>query len=49
MDNEDNVAGARLTCTNQDCGCELQIVRPCPHGTTYTCACGHPMEGIPAG
>jgi hypothetical protein len=44
MDESQNVAGTRLTCTNPDCDCELQINRPCPHGTTYTCACGHPLE-----
>ena len=44
MDESQNVTGTRLTCTNADCDCELQINRPCPHGTTYTCACGHPLE-----
>jgi hypothetical protein len=44
MDESQNVAGTRLTCSNPDCDCELQINRPCPHGTTYTCACGHPLE-----
>jgi hypothetical protein len=47
VDQSDNVSGARLTCTNADCECELQINIPCPHGTTYTCACGHPFQ--PAG
>ena len=39
MDESRNIAGTRLTCTNADCDCELQINPPCPHGTTYTCAC----------
>lgn len=39
-----NEAGALLTCANEDCGCRLRIETPCPHGDTYTCACGHPME-----
>jgi hypothetical protein len=38
-----NQVGVLLTCTNDDCPCELQINVPCPHGDTYTCACGHPM------
>ena len=36
-----NEAGTRLTCSNEDCGCELVIEKPCPHGDVYTCACGH--------
>lgn len=48
MDAQQNVAGTRMTCTDDDCNCELQINVPCPHGTTYTCACGHPMEAIEA-
>lgn len=39
-----NEAGTVLTCTNPDCGCSLRIEKPCPHGDTYTCACGHPMQ-----
>jgi hypothetical protein len=39
-----NVTGAVLTCTNRDCGCRLRIDEPCPHGDTYTCACGHSFE-----
>ena len=46
VDESKNVSGTRLTCTNADCACELQINTPCPHGTTYTCACGHPLEPI---
>jgi hypothetical protein len=46
MDDSNNVAGTRLTCTNPDCGCELQINTPCPHGAAYTCACGHAFEPI---
>jgi hypothetical protein len=46
MNHADNAAGTRLTCTNSDCGCELTIVEPCPHGDTYTCACGHPFEPV---
>jgi hypothetical protein len=38
-----NQRGVTLTCTNDDCPCELQINVPCPHGDTYTCACGHPL------
>lgn len=44
MDDSQNIAGARLTCSNPECGCALQIVTPCPHGSTYTCACGHPFD-----
>jgi hypothetical protein len=36
-----NEPGATLTCENPDCGCRLRIEQPCPHGDTYTCACGH--------
>ena len=39
-----NEAGTVLTCGNGDCGCRLRIEQPCPHGDTYTCACGHPLE-----
>ena len=39
-----NEAGTVLTCSNPDCGCELQINTPCPHGDTYSCACGHEMR-----
>lgn len=46
MDESKNVSGTRLTCTNADCACELQINTPCPHGSTYTCACGHPFEPV---
>lgn len=46
MDESQNVAGTRLTCTNADCDCELQINTPCPHGATYTCACGHAFEPV---
>jgi len=46
MDDSMNVTGTRLTCSNEDCPCELQINTPCPHGTTYTCACGHPLEPV---
>lgn len=38
-----NEAGTTLTCTNDGCGCRLRIESPCPHGDTYTCACGHPL------
>lgn len=44
MDATSNVAGTRLTCSNPECGCALEILEPCPHGSTYTCACGHPLE-----
>jgi hypothetical protein len=46
VDESKNVTGTRLTCTNADCECELQINTPCPHGGTYTCACGHPFEPV---
>jgi len=39
-----NETGTILTCTNDSCGCRLRIEVPCPHGETYTCACGHPFE-----
>lgn len=39
-----NETGTILTCTNADCGCRLRIEEPCPHGDTYTCACGHQFE-----
>jgi hypothetical protein len=38
--------GTRLTCTNDDCPCVLEIVTPCPHGDTYTCGCGHQLRAI---
>jgi len=41
-----NAPGTILTCTNDDCGCRLRIEEPCPHGDTYTCACGHPFEDV---
>jgi hypothetical protein len=41
-----NRAGTVLTCSNDDCGCRLRIEAPCPHGDTYTCACGHPFEAL---
>jgi hypothetical protein len=48
-----NEPGVTLTCTNESCGCRLRIEQPCPHGDTYTCACGHPLtdagqDGTPA-
>jgi hypothetical protein len=36
--------GTVLTCSNPDCGCRVTIEEPCPHGDTYTCACGHQFE-----
>ena len=39
-----NEAGAVLTCSSANRGCELRIERPCPHGDTYRCACGHELE-----
>ncbi len=39
-----NEPGTILTCTNAVCGCRLHIEEPCPHGDTYTCACGHPFQ-----
>ncbi len=44
MEDSQNTAGTLLTCDNPECGCELQINTPCPHGTSYSCACGHPLE-----
>ena len=41
-----NSTGTTLTCTNAECGCRLRVEEPCPHGDTYTCACGHPFEDI---
>ena len=41
-----NEAGTILTCTNSDCGCRLKIEQPCPHGDTYTCACGHEFQAV---
>jgi metallothionein len=38
-----NETGTILTCTNDGCACRLRIEEPCPHGDTYTCACGHPF------
>jgi hypothetical protein len=46
MDTSENTAGTRLTCTDDGCACELEIISPCPHGNTYTCACGHPLEAV---
>jgi len=41
-----NTSGTILSCTNADCACQLRIEEPCPHGDTYTCACGHPLEDV---
>ncbi|MFN8017977.1 MAG: hypothetical protein U0P45_07615 [Acidimicrobiales bacterium] len=42
-------AGDVLTCTNPDCGCELEVVRPCPHAEVeYSCACGHSLRRMGA-
>lgn len=38
--------GTTLTCTNDDCGCRIQVLQPCPHGDTYTCACGHDLAAV---
>jgi metallothionein len=43
MSTVDNETGTILTCTNDECACRLRIEEPCPHGGTYTCACGHPF------
>jgi hypothetical protein len=45
MDESTNQMGAVLSCSNPDCGCRITINVPCPHGNTYTCACGHPFTG----
>lgn len=42
-------AGTLLTCTNDDCTCRLRVEEPCPHGETYTCACGHPFTEVGGG
>lgn len=47
MDPSENIAGTRLTCSNTECGCELHITKPCPHGSTYRCACGHELRAVP--
>ena len=47
MDETNNTAGTRLSCTNDDCPCELEIKTPCPHGIAYSCACGHPFDMVP--
>jgi hypothetical protein len=44
IDDRQNIAGTRMTCTDPDCGCELEIISPCPHGGGYRCACGHEMQ-----
>jgi hypothetical protein len=46
MDDAMNTSGTWLSCTNTDCPCELRIKTPCPHGASYTCACGHPFEAV---
>ena len=43
----DITTGSVLTCSNPDCGCELEVRRPCPHGDDYRCACGHPLVASP--
>lgn len=47
MEAKDNTTGTQMTCTNSECNCLLEIITPCPHGSTYTCACGHPLEPAP--
>lgn len=49
MNADSNKAGTVLTCANDDCGCRLRIEEPCPHGDTYTCACGHPFVASASG
>lgn len=39
-------AGTELTCDNKDCGCKLRVEKPCPHGDSYTCGCGHPLTPV---
>jgi len=43
--------GERYTCTDPDCGCEIQIIRPCnaaiedpEEDATLSCFCGSEME-----
>ena len=44
MNDTENVVGTRMTCSNPDCDCQLEIIQPCPHGSGYTCGCGHPFD-----
>ena len=44
MTPDSNQAGTVLTCTNPVCDSRVRIEEPCPHGDTYTCACGHRFE-----
>jgi hypothetical protein len=39
-------ANTVLTCSNPECGCQIRIEVPCPHGDEYTCACGEKL--VPA-
>lgn len=39
-------AGTTLSCSDDDCGCRIQVLQPCPHGDTYTCACGHALTPV---
>lgn len=36
--------GTTLTCANPDCGCEVEVRQPCPHGDDDRCACGHSLR-----
>lgn len=49
LEADQNVAGTRMTCTDPECECELEIVAPCPHGTRYVCGCGHEMQQVSQG
>ncbi|WCO65722.1 metallothionein [Iamia majanohamensis] len=39
-------AGTTLSCSDDDCGCRIQVLQPCPHGDSYTCACGHALTPV---
>jgi len=49
MNPDANQTGTVLTCTNADCDCRLRVEVPCPHGDTYTCACGHQFNAVGSG
>ncbi len=41
-------AGTELTCDNQNCDCQITIDKPCPHGDSHTCGCGHALTPVDA-
>lgn len=48
MDATQNEPGTVVTCTDDACGCQLTIDKPCPHGSQYRCGCGHLLEARPS-